>query len=30
VRNVIDATVQALGYTLLTSAAVWAIFAYVP
>lgn len=29
-RNVIDATVQALGYTLLTGIAIWAIFSYVP
>jgi hypothetical protein len=30
VRNVFDATVQALGYAALTGAAVWAIFTYVP
>jgi len=30
VRNMIDATVQALGYALLAGATTWAIFAYVP
>jgi hypothetical protein len=30
VRNMFDATMQTLGYALLTGVTVWAIIAYVP